>query len=99
EVDQTLCVAVDHLGQVHDHRSAFAEVFTNSTRFIVSARMQCRNTGEIGSRRRVLGAPVGGLIAGVVITAHTDIGLVGLLDPVDPVSLVVVVLVLTVGVV
>ena len=44
----------------------------------------------------MLGAPVGGLVADVVVTAATDLGLVGLLGPV---RLVVVVFVLTVGVV
>src|SRR5215469_4712175 len=58
--------------------------------------MQCRDPGEVGGLGHVLGAPVGGLVADVVITAATDIGLVGLLGPV---RLVVVVLILTVGVV
>ena len=58
--------------------------------------MQCRNTGEIGRLRHVLGAPVGGLVADVLILAVTDVGLVDLLGPI---GLIVVVLVLTVGVV
>src|SRR5262249_7799839 len=78
-------------------RSALAEVFPNSTCFIVGARMQCRDPGEIGRLRNMLDAPVGGLVADVVITAATDIGLVGGL--LGPVRLVVVVLVLTVRVV
>src|SRR5439155_699185 len=71
-------------------------------RFIVSARMECRNTGEIGRLRHVLGTPVCGLVAGVAPTHlpvpphSTDVGLVGLLGPL---RLILVVLVLTVGVV
>src|SRR5699024_9417324 len=40
EVNQTLGVAVDHLGQVHDHRNAFPEVFSDRTRLVVGAWME-----------------------------------------------------------
>src|SRR6185437_4890071 len=52
EVDETPGVAVDHLGQVHDHRGAFAEVLTDGPGFIVSARVECRDTGELDLPRR-----------------------------------------------
>src|ERR1700730_14691324 len=47
EVDEPTCVAVDHLGQVHDHRGAFAKVLTDGPGFIVSARVECRDPGEL----------------------------------------------------
>ena len=47
EVDKTACVAVDHLGQVHDHRGAFTEVLTDGPGFIVGARMECGNPGQL----------------------------------------------------
>src|SRR6202012_2522988 len=48
EVDQTLGVAADHLGQVHDDGDSLAEVLPNGTCFIVGARMQRRDPREIG---------------------------------------------------
>src|ERR1700753_2357884 len=48
EVDQTLGVAVDHLGQVHDDGDSLAEVFPNGTCFIVGARVQRCDPREVG---------------------------------------------------
>src|ERR1700744_3243824 len=48
EVDQTLGVAVDHLGQVHDDGDSLAEVLPNGTCFIVGARMQRCDPREVG---------------------------------------------------
>src|SRR6201996_9656858 len=48
EVDQTLGVAVDHLGQVHDDGGSLAEVFPNGTCFIVGARVQRCDPREVG---------------------------------------------------
>src|SRR5208283_5210228 len=74
----------------------------NGTRFIVSTRMQCRNTCEIGRLGHVLGVPVGGLIADVAPTnlpVPPYTARVCLLNRLSPVRLIVVVFVLTVGVV
>src|SRR5579863_1400078 len=48
EVDQTLCVTIDHLGEIHDHRSALTEMLSDRTRFIVRTRMKCGDPGEVG---------------------------------------------------
>src|SRR6202041_1032112 len=48
EVDEPLSVAVDHLRQIHDHRSALAKVLSDRTSFIVRARVQGSDAGEIG---------------------------------------------------
>src|SRR6201999_483436 len=48
EVDQTLGVTVDHLGQVHDDGDSLAEVFPNGTCFIVGARVQRCDPREVG---------------------------------------------------
>src|ERR1700744_1661853 len=48
EVDQTLGVAVDHLGQVHDDGDSLAEVFPNGTCFIVGARVPRCDPREVG---------------------------------------------------
>src|SRR5712692_4015125 len=62
EVDQALRVAVDHLGQVHDHRSAVAEMLPDRTGLIVRTRMQGGNPGQVGglhhrARLPLLGGP------------------------------------------
>ena len=48
EVDQTLGVTVDHLGQVHDDGDSLAEVFPNGTCFIVGARVQRGDPSKVG---------------------------------------------------
>src|SRR5271166_5945796 len=48
EVDQTLGVTIDHLGQVHDYRSALTEVLSDRTCLIVRARMQGCDPRQIG---------------------------------------------------
>jgi hypothetical protein len=40
EVDQPLGVDVVHLGEVHDHRRAVAEVLADGARLVVGARVQ-----------------------------------------------------------
>src|SRR5699024_516931 len=47
EVNQTLGVAVDHLGQVHDHRNAFPEVLSDRTRLVVGAWMERGDSREV----------------------------------------------------
>src|SRR5205823_756797 len=47
EVDEALGVAVDHFSQVHDHRSALAEVLPDRTSLIVCPRVQRRDASEV----------------------------------------------------
>src|SRR5271154_544116 len=93
EVDQTLRVTVDHLGQVHDHWCTFTEVLPNGTCFIVGPWMQCCNTGEIGRLRHVLSTPLGGLVATVIFPGRARFRLLGYVCPRCLVFVVVVVLV------
>src|SRR6266536_2023755 len=64
EIDEALRVAVDHLGQVHDHRSALAEVLSDGTGLIVRTGMQGGNPGKIGGLHR---GPVEPLMGGVAV--------------------------------
>src|SRR5215218_6463822 len=47
EVDETLGVGVVHLGEVHDHRRALAEVLADGARLVVGARVQGRDAGQL----------------------------------------------------
>src|SRR6266536_2139708 len=52
EVDKALGVAVDHFSQVHDHRSALAEVLPDRTSLIVCPRVQRRDASQIRGMQR-----------------------------------------------